>query len=321
MRSCVVGRVIAGPALSGLYGLSLIGLASPAVAATLTVVTTADSGAGSLRQALTDAAGGGTNSIVFNIPTTDPGFAGGVFTIKPLSQLPNLVNGTTVDATTQTAFTGDSNPVGPEVVVNGSQAGNASGFYISGDDNAVLGFVINGFASGVGVGMSYQPDWTPSRNRIIGNYVGTDASGTSALRNNTGIVVQGYGSPFAHAADNVVQDNLVSGNEISGVVLCDAARTRVAGNRIGTDRTGAVAIPNGKEGLLVTCAGDIETLATENTIAFNGGDGIVDEPHYGYGISLHQGGRFSGNSSWPAQPAPTSRQRPTVSSPFRGSGP
>ena len=44
------------------------------------------------------------------------------------------------------------NPLGPEIVLNGSRLGNASGLYISGDNNIVAGLVINGFTDGAGVG-------------------------------------------------------------------------------------------------------------------------------------------------------------------------
>ena len=55
---------------------------------TIFVVTnTADSGPGSLRQAIlyADANDSVPETISFNIPTTDPGFANGVFTIQPHS--------------------------------------------------------------------------------------------------------------------------------------------------------------------------------------------------------------------------------------------
>src|SRR6185503_6332170 len=69
----------------------------------LVVTNTNDSGAGSLRQAMTDAAtSAGPNNVIFNIPATDPGFAGGVFTIRPSSALPTVRNNTRIDGNTQT---------------------------------------------------------------------------------------------------------------------------------------------------------------------------------------------------------------------------
>src|SRR5574338_128716 len=116
-------------------------------AASFTVTNTADSGAGSLRQAMLDAnaAGAGPHTIVFNIPTTDPGFNGNWFTIKPLTALPELRGGITIDGATQTAFSGDSNLLGPEVVLNGGMLASGAGIVISGDNGGVKNMVINGF--------------------------------------------------------------------------------------------------------------------------------------------------------------------------------
>jgi len=74
-------------------------------AATLAVTNTNDAGAGSLRQAITDANSVyGPDIITFNIPASDPNYNSGtgVWTIAPLSDLPMITGGyTTIDATTQ----------------------------------------------------------------------------------------------------------------------------------------------------------------------------------------------------------------------------
>ena len=58
--------------------------------------------------------------ITFQIPNTDPNFSGGVFTIQPTDRLPAPGPSATIDATTQTAFSGNTNANGPEVVLNGA---------------------------------------------------------------------------------------------------------------------------------------------------------------------------------------------------------
>ena len=86
-----------------------------------TVINTNDSGAGSLRQAMTEANSGymGNHTITFNIPQTDPGYDAqtGTFTIALQSELPYLlvVGNITIDATTQA----NTNPYGPEIVLDG----------------------------------------------------------------------------------------------------------------------------------------------------------------------------------------------------------
>lgn len=71
--------------------LTLVVSPGTVLAANFTVTNTNDSGAGSLRQAILDANADGAipHTISFNIPTTDPGFDGTVFTIQPLSGLPS----------------------------------------------------------------------------------------------------------------------------------------------------------------------------------------------------------------------------------------
>src|SRR3954465_1949887 len=68
-------------ARSASFVLVLCCAISAVEAAAFTVTTTADSGADSLRQAISATPAGG--SIDFNIPTSDPGYnpVGGVFTI------------------------------------------------------------------------------------------------------------------------------------------------------------------------------------------------------------------------------------------------
>src|SRR5437762_1096364 len=69
---------------------------APAGATTFTVKNSNDSGADSLRQAITDAnTAGGTNIIQFAIP------GGGVHTITLASQLPGITGTLTIDGNTQ----------------------------------------------------------------------------------------------------------------------------------------------------------------------------------------------------------------------------
>lgn len=283
--------------------LTTLLLVPAAGAATFTVTHGNDGGPGSLRQAFLDAnaAPAPPHQVVFAIPTADPSFDGQVFTLRPLSPLPELRGGITVDGTTQTAATGDSNPLGPEVAIDGSLAGGGSGIHISGDGGGVVGLAIHGFLSGAGVALARTPfDSTPSGNVIEGNYLGTDPTGTIALPNDLGVFTGGFGSPFAQASGNVVRGNLISGNVRFGVVLCDAADTLIEGNRIGTDRTGALPLGNGDDGVFLTCAGDPRTTVRHNTIAHNGGDGFKDEPDYRFGVAFtaggHQGNRVTENS-------------------------
>ena len=73
---------------AGLIGMCLLMGVISSQAASLTVTTTADGGAGSLRQAIVDAnINAAANIVTFNVPTTDSGFnaAENRFTINLLS--------------------------------------------------------------------------------------------------------------------------------------------------------------------------------------------------------------------------------------------
>ena len=274
-------------------------LCSPVLANTFTVTNTADSGSGSLRQAILDASGtAGTHTIIFNIPTSDSGFNGSVFTIRPQSELP-VVRNTTIDGTTQSTFTGDTNQFGPEIVINGSLA-PGNGLRLD-DNNIVKSLVINGF-SGSGILMSwiFASGLVANNNQVLDSFIGTDATGTVAVPNNGGINLSGFASPPLQNTQNIIQNNVISGNSNAGITLCDTAQTQIRGNFIGTDRTGANDLRNAGPGIIFECAGAPNNLVENNTIAFNQDDGVVDAPDYRFGVAFtpqgHQGNAIRRNS-------------------------
>jgi hypothetical protein len=98
--------------LGGSAALSCFLAAASAFATTFTVTNTSDTGAGSLRDALTLAQNctGAPHTIAFNVPTGS--LTGGVAVITPASALPAVTcAGTTIDGTTQTTNQGNTNNV------------------------------------------------------------------------------------------------------------------------------------------------------------------------------------------------------------------
>src|SRR5262249_651303 len=96
-----------------------------------------------------------------------------------------------------------------------------------------------------------------AENWILGNYIGTDSSGTQSVGNsNSGIAVYDY-----YAARNLIggtnasQRNLISGNGTvsyyigDGIYLNGSTSNTVYGNYIGVDVTGTAGIPNGQHGV------------------------------------------------------------------------
>ena len=101
------------------------------------VTTTADSGPGSLRQAILDSNSdpGQTNTISFAIP------GAGVQTVEPLTPLPLITGSVVIDGTTQPGFAGT-----PLIAVSAAPAGGPAGLTLAGSGVTVRGLVVDEFA-------------------------------------------------------------------------------------------------------------------------------------------------------------------------------
>jgi hypothetical protein len=114
-------------------------------------------------------------------------------------------------------------------------AGNSvSSNVISGNSDA--GVVVTGLAA--------------DQNLLMGNLIGTDSTGATALANGQSGVTISFGPD-----DTVVggtgagEGNLLSGNVGAGLIVQQGDRTEFLANRIGTDTTGTAALPNGGIGV------------------------------------------------------------------------
>ena len=259
------------------------------------VTNTNDSGPGSLRWAIEQAnANAGPDSIVFNIPTTDPGYDSGtgVWTIQPDSALPALTDDNTIiDGTTQTANQGDTNPNGPEIEIDGTNAGEASGFTIYAANNIIKGLVINRFTQ-FGIIITGS---SANGNVVSGNYIGTDVSGTSDRGNTfSGVIIYTGSQDNIIGGTTAVERNIISGNDWSGVEIqgLGADNNIVIGNYIGTDITGSEDLGNSQYGV------HIWSFAKGNTV----GGATVEERNIisgndwsGVGIGHSDSNRVWGN--------------------------
>ena len=215
----------------------------PAPPPTPVVTTTADGGSGSLRAALYYAMDHPGTTITFNIPTSDPGFSNGVFTIRLTGHLPPLVtDGSVIDGTTQPGFTDR-----PLIVVDGSQilpeAGVVTGLLIYAANCAVknLSFVRFNWN---GLTLLYAD---ATNNLIAGCWCGLDATGTNAAPNAfQGILVAQGASRNTVGGTNALARNVLSGNAQYGLFMTDANTTGnvILGNYIGTDASGTSAVSN-----------------------------------------------------------------------------
>src|SRR3989442_1071159 len=217
----------------------LIGLlaAQAGWAATFTVTTTNDTGAGSLRQAITDAnANGadGTNMIQFAI--TDP--PAGVRTITPASALPFITTPVIVDGYTQAGSSPNTNAMpngfsGTLLIEISGAIVRDIGLVLSGVGGSTLrGLVIdNGWQKGVSI---------QTTNVVIeGCFIGTDPTGLVARGVGTGVFAEFNldTSSSRIGGTNAAARNVISGSN-PALFFQSGTNHVVQGNFIGTDATG-----------------------------------------------------------------------------------
>ena len=133
---------------------------------------TCDAAHCSLCEAIDAVNGGAAHIVEFSIPTTDAGFDGAVWTIAPTSALPTITERIELRGRSQRDNRGDTNPQGPEVVVDGSSApAGSNGLTLSGVSSALVQeLVISGWGTyGIRAETSISLD-------VLGCYVGTDAT-------------------------------------------------------------------------------------------------------------------------------------------------
>ncbi|MCP4421662.1 MAG: hypothetical protein GY805_34045, partial [Chloroflexi bacterium] len=210
-----------------------------------TVTNTNDSGVGSLRQAITDANNNpGPDTITFNIPSSDPGYANNVWSIQPASLLSSLTGGeTTIDATTQTNNQGNTNALGPEVQLDGVNLSSTDWLLsVESNKNVVKGFtIIRGGGAGI------QIISTASQNIISDNYIGSDAYGLASFGNGYGVKILGG------AWGNQISDCLISGNILDGITIegIGTDSNILENNLIGLSSFGIAALGNGRHGVSI----------------------------------------------------------------------
>src|SRR4051812_9699623 len=206
------------------------------------VTTTADSGAGSLRQSIIDAnANPADDDITFNIPGSS------VRVINVLSPLPTITDNVTMDATGWPAYADNGHK--PVVEINGANAGaGAYGLRIASTDplasSTVLGLIINGF-SGNGV------EITGDANYVAECYIGTDPTGAAAGPGNGGHGV------FITSHNNFVTECTLAFNRGAGIAVAAGS----FGNTLAPNAffsNGGLGIDLGNDGVTLNDPGDAD---------------------------------------------------------------
>ncbi|MBN2729509.1 MAG: hypothetical protein JXR53_09830 [Bacteroidales bacterium] len=145
---------------------------------------------------------------------------------------------------------------------------NIVGGYLPGEGNLISG--------NTAFGAYFYNNGTNS-NYLIGNMIGTDASGTIAVPNETGVHIDG--ATYA----NLVDSNLISGNLANGITLFATYSdyNTIIRNKIGTDISGTLPLGNQMNGILITQGSAHNIIggspALSNIIAYNHSNGVKIE--------------------------------------------
>jgi CSLREA domain-containing protein len=196
-------------------------------------------------------------------------------TIDGYSQGKNTAT-TADDARPNTATTGTNAVL--KIFISGINAETRPGIYVTGSNTTVKGLVISRFN---GTAVIFFPDGgQPGENRLEGNFIGTDATGTTNLGNGIGVLASGFatGNNPSESKNEIIGGdtpaarNIISGNGTG--VDTFFGRATIEGNLIGTDATGTANLGNGT-GVMVTGS---NSIIEGNTIAHSVSDGVEIRP-------------------------------------------
>jgi hypothetical protein len=234
-----------------------------------TVTSLADSGAGSLRQAILDAnAGAGFDVVEFAVA--------GVIRVGA-APLPALTDGVAINGTTAPGY------VGKPVVRVDFQ--NTRGLTLAAGSafSQISGLALVD-AAGPGVTVAAV------NTEFFGNFIGVWGDGVTVEPNRgDGILIQpgiSFTTIGGNAAATFAVSNVISGNLGNGITILGDSNTVVA-NNIGTDSTGRIPLGNRGHGIWITAG------ATSNLI---GGDATGgNDPTAGVFVRPPQGNLISAN--------------------------
>ena len=300
-----------------------------------------------LRAAIQEANSNGNpddlDQIIFDIPAeSDPGCdsGSGVCTISPAGSEPSpvITERVSIDGYTQGEAHPNTLAVGNDAVLNieldGSNTEDLQGLLLDASNSVIRGLVINNFERAGFDGAAIYIRLAAENNKIEGNFIGTDPSGTQAEANQTGVVIDG-GNNNTIGGTTPEARNLISGNDGDGVSLFSGAdHNKVLGNYIGTKKGGTNFLGNRLDGMSIFDSSDNTIGGTPaaggaNTIAFNRDNGVDMEAfsignrilinsihsNRGLGIDLEDDGRTPNDAKdLDLDGANTLQNKPTLTS-------
>ncbi|MBN2354855.1 right-handed parallel beta-helix repeat-containing protein, partial [candidate division KSB1 bacterium] len=152
--------------------------------------------------------------------------------------------------------------------IHAGARGNRIGGPTAGERNIISG--------NEGDGVAISGEGTDG-NRVLGNYIGTDVTGDAPLGNvMNGVAVYGRAKANLIGGYSPNESNVISANGSYGVIIehDDTNKNRVAGNLIGTNQDGTVALGNARDGVFITNRGLSNQVGPNNIISGNKENGI-----------------------------------------------
>jgi CSLREA domain-containing protein len=196
----------------------------------------------------------------------------------------NTIGGTTARARNIISGNGDSD-ICPDGIF---LAWDAHGDIIGGTTEAARNVISGNGDSGIYLEGAYS-------NTIVGNYIGTDATGAYAIANGQGVIIESGSHDNTIGGNTTGARNVISGNVCEGILSMGSYSNTIAGNYIGTDAAGTAAVGNGGEGIML-CYDSYDTIigGTEagagNVISYNYSSGVAVGIYFNsadsYGISI-----------------------------------
>ncbi|MCY7386239.1 MAG: right-handed parallel beta-helix repeat-containing protein, partial [Microcoleus sp. CAN_BIN18] len=165
-----------------------------------------------------------------------------------------LINGPTAN---QNRVVG--NLIGTDITGNVALGNSVYGISIGSASNNIIGGttpqernIISGSQT-AGIAFLQAPGSTavPATNRVVGNYIGTNISGTAALGNTLGVVIA-VGESNIIGGTTPQERNVISGNQMGVLFLGnEVTNNRVIGNYIGVDVNGNTELNNNGSGVTI----------------------------------------------------------------------
>ncbi len=198
----------------------------------------------------------------------------------------NLISGNAGQGVTLSRTIGvtvEGNYIGTDVTGAKALGNGADGVYDFGSENDTVGGKAPGsqnIISGNG-GNGVEGNNIIEFLNIQGNYIGTDVAGTKAIGNHLdGVVLDGGSALGFIGGSDVGAGNLISGNGANGIDMIEAGSSGVKGNLIGTDVSGALALPNSGNGVQIQGGSFLNSVGGQdagarNIISGNSGFGVA----------------------------------------------